>query len=199
MENNGSTIAVVPYPKSDAACLIARVLVDHATGQGIGRHWIEWSALLQAEHRSLARCGPFVWARAGDALAAATVPLNAWLDAARALLPIQRRLERGNHDWTVDAVLHLVMPAVTASAAVRDEKLWRAAYDAARRHVLVARPSSHHGLGYRAPSLMFAAFRKVFSDDEELEPLLGLLPTSEHRTWAIEQLTNNPRGDGGAT
>lgn len=109
--------------------------------------------------------------------------MAAWLSTAKTLLPMQRRLEQGIHDWTTDTMMHLLMPGVCAVGELRSREFWSVLFAESRRHVLVALPPDT-ALSYFAPSYLFAVPHGF--DDEALEKELSTLPTSAHVERARE-------------
>jgi hypothetical protein len=188
----GSTLELERASEPNAACLVARMLVNTRTRRG-STDWEEWQSLLLEEHGSLQFCASVGWQAAAEALLRADDPRAVWVHTARVLQPILRR--RARHPTSdVDPVIHLVMPGVYASARLGSEgaTLWSSAFELARRQFLVDRPPANDPK-YRLCSHVFAAFPQISHNTDLLERMLALLPTSMHVEWAREQLGEPPQ------
>lgn len=189
---DGSDLVLERASEPNAACLVARMLVNTRTGRG-STDWQEWQSMLLAEHDSLRLCASVGWHAAAKALLRADDPHAAWVKTARVLQPIFRRRARC-HSSDVDPVAHLVMPGMYASACLGREgaALWSSVFELARRQFLIDRPPENEP-EYRLCSHIFAAVPRIFNDTDMLERMLALLPTPAHVGWAREQPGESPQ------
>lgn len=189
---DGSALELERASEPNAACLVARMLVNARTDRG-NTDWEEWQSLLLAEHDSLHFCASVGWQAAAKALLRADDPHAAWVQVARSLQPILRRRAR-HHSSDVDPVIHLVMPGLYASAflGVEGAALWLSVFEFARRQFLVDQPPGNDPK-YRLCSDAFTVFRWIFRTADALDRALALLPTPAHVGWAREQLGESPQ------
>lgn len=174
----------------DAADLVARMLLAQE-GDGVSL-WEGWCELARAEHRTLDPNNTVYWGAAADALRRHADPYATWMNSMRTLEPLLRTRARGI-EGDADPVVHMVMPAANAAAAMGEHggQLWWALYERARRHFFVDAPRDDE-YGYGLCSAVFGAFPKVFGDrDDRLASALQLLPTQKHVEWARAYVAAN--------
>ncbi len=183
-------LEVRPLDRTSAKCVLARMFSRQAQGQECTDLWHEWIDVLLDENASLFHCGQFAWNFAAASLAEANSPPTDWLSSLAKLQPLFRQYARAPaHRPTAS---NLFLPAAIAAALRQDQALWQKVYEQVRRYALVCSPLPSHHLEYQLPALVAQVYPQVFKMSAVSEDILDLLPTVEHRQWALAGKKDSP-------